>query len=331
MGKVLSIIVPCYNSAEYLERCVDSLIAGGKRVEIILVDDGSTDATGAMLDAYAHDYQNVRVIHQENRGHGGAINHALEIATGQYVKVVDSDDWLDPNAYQAVLDFLTEHEPVDMLVCNYLYDKPVSGQKKRVKFNLPVKRTFSWDQVRLHPGQYLMLHSLIYRRQVLVKSGIILPEKVSYDDNLFVFEPMKYVRSIYYLPVDLYHYYIGREDQSVNEQVMLKKIDQQILINKMMITFYASQIDKNDPCQKYLKYYLEIITTISSVILILAGDKKSLKLKRDLWNFLKKYDYLTYKSFRKRPLGVGVNLPGRGGRRVVTRLYQVAKKIYAFN
>ena len=99
----------------------------------------------------------------------------------------------------------------------------------------------------------------------------------------------------------------------------------------MMIAFYASQIDKNDPCKKYLKYYLEIITTISSVILILAGDKKSLKLKRDLWNFLKTYDYQTYKSFRKRPLGLGVNLPGRGGRRVVTRLYQVAKKIYAFN
>ena len=218
-----------------------------------------------------------------------------------------------------------------MLVCNYLYDKPAKQQKKRVKFNLPVKRPFSWDQVRLHPGQYLMLHSLIYRRQVLVKSGIILPEKLSYDDNLFVFEPMKYVHSIYYLPVDLYHYYIGREDQSVNEQVMLRKINQQILINKMMIAFYASQIDKNDPCKKYLKYYLEIITTISSVILILAGDKKSLKLKQDLWNFLKTYDYQTYKSFRKRPLGLGVNLPGRGGRRVVTRLYQVAKKIYAFN
>ena len=331
MGKVLSIIVPCYNSAEYLERCVDSLIAGGKRVEIILVDDGSTDATGAMLDAYARSYRNIRVIHQENRGHGGAINHALEIAGGQYVKVVDSDDWLDLDAYQAVLDFLTEHGPVDLLVCNYLYDKQVSGQKKRVKFNLPVGEAFGWDQVRLHPGQYLMLHSLIYRRQVLLESGIILPEKVSYDDNLFVFEPMKYVDTICYLPVDLYHYYIGREDQSVNEQVMLRKINQQILINKMMITFYASQIDKNDPCKKYLKYYLEIITTISSVILILAGDKKSLKLKRELWNFLKKYDYPTYKSFRKRPLGLGVNIPGRGGRRVVTRLYQVAKKIYAFN
>lgn len=99
MKKILSIIVPCYNSAEYLERCVDSLLGGGKRVEIILVDDGSTDATDAMLDGYARDYQNIRVIHQENRGHGGAINHALSVARGQYVKIVDSDDWLDPNAY----------------------------------------------------------------------------------------------------------------------------------------------------------------------------------------------------------------------------------------
>lgn len=331
MEKILTIIVPCYNSAEYLERCVDSLLGGGKRVEIILVDDGSTDATGAMLDGYARDYQNIRVIHQENRGHGGAINHALSVARGQYVKIVDSDDWLDPNAYQAVLNFLTGHEPVDLLVCNYLYDKPALQQQKRVKFNLPVGETFGWDQVKLRPGQYLMLHAIIYRREVLVESGIKLPEKVSYDDNLFVFEPMKYVDTICYLPVDLYHYYTGRDDQSVNEQVMLRKINQQLLINQKMIIFYAAQIGESDPCQKYLKYYLEIITTISSVILLMAGDRQSLKLKRELWNFLKVYDYATYKSFRKRPLGLGVNLPGRGGRRVVTRLYQVAKKIYAFN
>ena len=91
--KLLTVTVPCYNSQDYMERCIDSFLPGGEDVEIIIVDDGSTDRTGEIADEYARKYPEiVRVIHQENGGHGAGLNAGINHATGLYFKVVDSDD-----------------------------------------------------------------------------------------------------------------------------------------------------------------------------------------------------------------------------------------------
>ena len=91
--KLLTVTVPCYNSQDYMEKCIESLLRGGERVEIIVIDDGSKDNTGAIGDRYAAQYpEMVKVIHQENGGHGAGINAGLKAATGKYFKVVDSDD-----------------------------------------------------------------------------------------------------------------------------------------------------------------------------------------------------------------------------------------------
>ena len=93
--KLLTVTVPRYNSAEYMEKCVDSLLVGGERVEIIIINDGSKDSTGEIADRYAEKYPSiVRVVHQENGGHGEGINQGLARASGKYFKVVDSDDVL---------------------------------------------------------------------------------------------------------------------------------------------------------------------------------------------------------------------------------------------
>ena len=107
--KILSVAVPCYNSQEYMRKCVDSLLKGGEDVEIIIVNDGSKDDTAAIADEYAEKYPTiVKAIHQENGGHGEAVNAGIRNATGLYFKVVDSDDWVDWNAYQAILAKLRE-------------------------------------------------------------------------------------------------------------------------------------------------------------------------------------------------------------------------------
>ena len=95
--KLLSIAVPCYNSAAYMEHCIESLLKGGEEVEIIIVDDGSTkDNTAEIADRYAKQYPSIiKAVHQENGGHGEAVNTGLKNATGLYFKVVDSDDWVD--------------------------------------------------------------------------------------------------------------------------------------------------------------------------------------------------------------------------------------------
>ena len=99
--KLLSVAIPCYNSEAYMRKCVDSLLTGGEDVEIIIVDDGSAkDRTAQIADEYADSYPTiVKAVHQENGGHGAAVNTGIQNATGLYFKVVDSDDWVKKEAY----------------------------------------------------------------------------------------------------------------------------------------------------------------------------------------------------------------------------------------
>ena len=103
--KLLSIAVPCYNSEDYMRHCIETLLPGGEDVEIIIVDDGSTDKTAEIADKYREQYPDiVKVVHKENGGHGSGVNKGLELATGMYFKVVDSDDWLDTNSYKKLIN-----------------------------------------------------------------------------------------------------------------------------------------------------------------------------------------------------------------------------------
>ena len=98
--KLLSIIIPCYNSENYMKYCIESLLPGGDDVEILIINDGSKDKTAEIAEEYANKYPSIiKAIHQENGGHGETINTGLKNATGLYLKVVDSDDWVDTRAY----------------------------------------------------------------------------------------------------------------------------------------------------------------------------------------------------------------------------------------
>ena len=337
MKKLLTIVVPAFNSEDYLERCVNSLLIEKARLQIILVDDGSKDQTPEIMDQYARQFpSHVQTIHQKNKGHGGVINAALKYVNCKYLKIVDSDDWLDFVALKKLLDLLErfdkENETVDMLICNYMYDKVNAVHKKIIRFTtLPQNCFFGWDQVKLPIDQYLMIHAIIYRTEVLIKANLQLPEHIFYEDNLYVFEPLIYVNKIYYFDINLYHYYIGRSDQSVNENVMLKRIDQQLTINKMMIIFYKNNINENTDLGRYMRDYLKIITTISSIILIRGNSNYYLNLKDELWQYLKVNDPLLYKNFKNTLLGKGVNLPGKLGREIASWVYSLLHKLYGFN
>lgn len=133
--KLLSIAVPCYNSQDYMRNCVDSLLEGGNLVEILIVDDGSKDDTAAIADEYAAKYPHiVKAIHQENGGHGEAVNTGIRNATGLYFKVVDSDDWVNKEAYLAILEKLREitggPQTLDMMISNFVYEKQGAKRKK---------------------------------------------------------------------------------------------------------------------------------------------------------------------------------------------------------
>ena len=104
--KILSVAIPCYNSEAYMEKCIKSLLKGGEDIEILIVDDGSTkDRTPQIADQYAAKYPGiVKAVHQENGGHGEAVNAGLRNAAGVYSKVVASDDWVNPKAWLRIID-----------------------------------------------------------------------------------------------------------------------------------------------------------------------------------------------------------------------------------
>jgi glutamine amidotransferase PdxT len=150
-------------------------------------------------------------------------------------------------------------------------------------------------------------------------------------DNIFVYQPLPHVKTMYYLDVNLYRYYIGRADQSVNEQVMIKRIDQQLKVNKILIECHDVFQIKSKKLQSYMIKYIAMITTVSSVLLIREGSDESLAKKEELWEYLKNYDKRLYKKVRSHILGRSMNLPGKFGNKVAEMGYKIAQKIYGFN
>ncbi len=347
--KLLSIAVPCYNSAAYMERCVKSLLVGGEDVEILLVDDGSTkDNTAELADRLEKEHPGVvRAIHQPNKGHGGAVNTGLAHATGRFFKVVDSDDKVRASAYKVVMDTLKKFaaaedcggEVLDLLISNFVYDKDGATRKKVMQYRreLPVNRLFNWDEAgNFRKGSYILMHSVIYRTALLRECGMQLPEHTFYVDNIYVFEPLPYVKNMYYLDVNFYYYYIGREDQSVNETVMIGRLDQQARVNRIMIDYFidparAELIGRHKKLYRYMYNYLEIITTITSVLAIKSGEDKHLKIKEDVWTYMKERDGRLYKKMRYGIFGIAAHLPGKGGHAIVKGGYKIAQKIFKFN
>ena len=340
--KLLSFVVPCYNSAAYMERCIDSLLPGGEDVEILIVDDGSVDETAEIADRLASQYPAIiRAIHKSHGGHGSAVNTGIANASGIYFKVVDSDDWVKQEAYMQVLETLREltggERRLDLLISNFVYEKVGENRHKVMRYRhiLPQNEMFTWDEIHhFYNGHYILMHSVIFRTKLLRECGIRLPENTFYVDNLYVFEPLPFVRNMYYLDVNFYRYFIGREDQSVNEEVMIGRIDQQIAVNKIMIDYMVenkSVIALSKKLEQYMLSYLDIVTTVSSILLIRSGTDENLKKKKELWSYLKKKDWILYRKLRFGLLGQSMNLPGRGGRMISVEGYKICRKLFNFN
>ena len=337
--KLLSVAIPCYNSEAYMSKCINSLLIGGEEVEIIIVDDGSSDRTAEIADDYAEKYPTiVKAIHQENGGHGQAVNTGIKNATGLYFKVVDSDDWVDEEALYKILDVLktfeNEEKQVDMLLANYVYEKEGMEHKKVIEYKnvLPQEEIFGWNDVKhFHLGQYILMHSVIYRTDFLKLCQLRLPKHTFYVDNIYVYYPLPHVRKMYYMDVDFYRYYIGREDQSVNEKVMISRVDQQIFVTKTMIDMYQLKDIGSKKLRQYMLNYLAIMMTVSSILCIRSKNKENLEKKKELWQYLKKKDMRSFIRIRYGILGQTMNIPGKSGRKISSLVYIVARRLIGFN
>lgn len=336
--KDITFVVPCYNAGAYMKRCLDSLLFCGEDGEIIIIDDGSTDNTGEIAEEYAAVYPNlVTVVHKANGGHGSGINAGLKIAAGRFFKVVDADDWLDRQALETLMRRLKQQKDgVDMVVCNYVYDHLYENRRKSVAFRnvFTQEKICGWqDMGFFKPSQYLVMHALIFRTALLRESGVKLPAHTFYVDNLFAYKPLPYVEKILYLDIDLYHYFLGREDQSVNEASYMRRIDQQIAVTKLV----ADCVDlervkrKSRKLYRYMLRNISIMMSISSVYLCMIGTGEALRKRGALWEYVKKKNVSLYRQLRFTTLSGLAYLPGRLGRVLLLKGYEAAKKKWQFS
>lgn len=336
--KLLSVAIPSYNSAEYLGRAVETLLTGGEEMEIIIVNDGSKDDTGKIADEYQDKYPTIiKAVHQENGGHGQAVNTGLKNATGLYFKVVDSDDWVNEKSLKKVLNLLRkmhdENIELDLLIANYVYEKVNLNKQKVIDYKgaLPVDCIFGWDDLKhFKQSQNILMHSVFYRTQLLRDCKLQLPKHTFYVDNLFVYQPLPYVKTMYYMNEDFYRYFIGREDQSVNEKVMMSRIDQQIRVTKLMIESTDIFAIPSKKLQNYMLKYLSVMMMVCSVYLVKIDTEESLNKKKELWNYLKTVNPKMYLKIRNSVLGHSMHLPGHTGHAIIKMGYRISQKIFGF-
>ena len=342
--KTITFVIPCFNSAEYMGKCLESIMAfedGLGDIEVLIVNDGSTkDNTAEIADSWHERYPDtIYAIHKENGGHGSAVNVGLANARGRYFKVVDSDDWLDEQAMRKILPYLRHQselrEACDLVIGNYVYEKVYEGKRTVIDYAnvFPTDREFTWDDIgRFKSSQYLLMHSVIYRTELLRDVKLSLPEHCFYVDNIFVYVPLPAVYTIRYFNVDMYRYFIGREGQSVNEETMMKRIDQQLRITRFMID--AVDLDKDvvqKKLKRYMENYLSMMMCICSVFLRMINTPESEMKRKDVWNYLQTVRPNMYARVRRNVLNLGTNIPTEVGRRLGLGGYHLAQKIFKFN
>jgi glycosyltransferase involved in cell wall biosynthesis len=370
---LLSFVIPCYNSAAFLDRGVNSLVEGvrkyrleagsdaaggdaiggdatgsdatgadaaGEDAEIIIVDDGSTDGTLALARQWqAKQPGLVRVIHQENEGHGGAINTGVQAAAGVFLKIVDSDDWLDEEALQTVLRKLEElhtaGEDPDLVFANYVYEHISDGTSRVVEYRdqFPQGRIFSWKETGRFPKwKFLMMHSFICRTQLLRENRIRLPEHMSYDDEVFVYETLPKAERLFYLDCDLYRYVTGRPGQSVGSAQMSRHADDQVRVCMLRIDQVPlpdAHIDKK--LEKYLIQDLAFSMVFATLTCTMAGDRQHADANRALWRHLKTVNPKLWSRIRHGFFGFWSFLPGRLGGKMMLDGYHLASYVFKLN
>jgi glycosyltransferase involved in cell wall biosynthesis len=338
--KLITFVIPAYNSESYLHHAVDSLIQAGDDIEIIIVNDGSNDQTLAIAKRYQENFPSiVSVIDKENGGHGSAINAGLKQAKGLFFKVIDSDDWVDETSLFELIATLKKHQQdqtlIDVYITNFVYEH-VSDDTQYVRNyeeNFPVNQVFDWNQVKkkFKYSKTLMMHAFIFRTAILHDIHLELPHHTFYVDNLFSYIPLPFTNKLYYMNLPFYRYFIGRSDQSITFKNITSRYLQQIRVQKLMIDAYSLELIHDLPkgLKHYMKHCLSAIMMITQMFTVASDTKERRTEMKNLWKHVKMKDRAMYRFLRYRSLNTGVNfLPWKLKSYVMVKGYfYLAKKI----
>lgn len=294
-NKILTIVIPTYNVEKYLERCLLSLVYEEKildKLEILVVNDGSTDNSLKIAKSYEKKYPDtIRVIDKENGGHGSTINVGLKEAKGKYFRVIDSDDWVNVDDFSRYFNQLCELD-VDVVLTNYSRELIYSGETVLFKYNSAIEYNKIYDlnnfDFSLFKYDYFFMATTTFKTDKLKKSNILLDEKTFYVDMEFIILPLPEINNFIYLDYDIYRYFIGRNDQSININSLIKRRKDHEKVLKRLVEFLSS--DKLSSNKK--KYVSNILVQMVNTHYIIycksqLPNKEALKEIRSFDKYLK--------------------------------------------
>ena len=311
MMKVLTIVIPSYNAAPFLRRCVERMTPAGEELDILIVDDGSTDDTPALADTLAAEHPNiVRVIHQENGGHGEGINQGIRTARGIYLKSVDADDRIDTDSLVELLALLREHVTpetwADLVINDYAYDNPGRENVSAIRYNHVFQPGVinTWESCHPFPfWKQFVIHAVCYRVAILREHGYELPKHTFYEDNMYAYQPLPWTRKILYLPRILYGYTIGQATQSVSPENIARHMDQNTnVVTQLICTWNWKQIQEQPPhLRDYMISYLagQILTV--TLVHESANNARAEELRKEMWQTINDFDPQLCRAIRHHP------------------------------
>ena len=280
--KILSFVIPAYNSEIYLDKCVSSMITPETldKVEVIIVNDGSTDGTTAVADRYCVKYpDSVRLISQENKGHGGALNTGCAAATGKYIKVVDADDSVFTENLKEFISLLELCES-DVVLTHHSTINVSTGEIKNWR-NYPPEfaKSYTFDEIMPNWKSFdrsLTFHGITYNREFYRKYGISLSEHVFYEDHEYATFPCCHAKTVTPFDLIIYNYRVGDASQSVSETNQLKRIGHVEAVLKKMLEGYAKFPDDEPNGKFYIAMKIQgLLLSYLTTVLLVESDKKT--------------------------------------------------------
>lgn len=286
MEKLLTVIVPVYNMEDYLRQCLDSLVLPDfeESLEVLVILDGSTDRSGDIAEEYGKKYPGIfRVVRKENGGHGSVINAGTQLASGKYLKVLDSDDWVDQKAFSRLLRFLSRTE-ADVVWTNFywVYDREHRTEvQKREPFH-GVEYGKEYRFADISDKLFMKMHSMTIRTDVLRRTRKKLDEHCYYVDVEYALYPVPWIKTMVFLDEFVYMYRLGRPGQSMTLARMRKNRRNHERVLASLLRFYDEQKENklSGPCLSYLER--EIARVLVSHVKIYLSFPCSEKVRRAL-------------------------------------------------
>lgn len=281
--KILSFIIPAYNCQQYLDKCITSLLDNDiiNELDIIIVNDGSADKTEEIAKKYCAMYpKSIRLISQQNKGHGGALNTGCAAAVGKYLKVIDADDWVETQNLSQFINLLKACDSDVVLTHHYTINVSTNETKKWKSYPLQFGKSYSMAEIMSDWEGFsrsMTFHGITYNTAFYHQYGIQLSEHIFYEDHEYATIPCCYAKTITPFDMFIYDYRIGDVQQSVSDANQLKRIGHtEAVLNRLISEFKQMPLHEDDAgkefvCMKTKVLLLSYMTTV----LLLGKDRKS--------------------------------------------------------